>query len=338
MLDDRASRDDGPGHRATSTTCCRGRYRSRTGHGPRHRRRAAADGRLRRSSRRRAARPSRLKKLLPRARRLLDAGASWRARRRARGRAAGRAARRGAAAEPGAAARRSTSCSARQEELERVNRELEDTNRGVVALYAELDERADHLRRADELKTRFLSNMTPRVPDAGELDPGAARACSPSGWTRAADREGRAVLHPQVGAAAVRARRRPARPRQGRGRQDRGPARRRSRSSALFGALRGMLRPLLLNQSLALVFEEPDGMPPLVLRREQGLADPAQLHLERAEVHRARRGARRGAARAGGATRWSSRSPTPGIGIPRAGSRRGSSTSSCRSRTRCSAA
>ena len=48
----------------------------------------------------------------------------------------------------------------RQEDLQRVNRELEDTNRGVVALYAELDERADHLRRADELKTRFLSNMT----------------------------------------------------------------------------------------------------------------------------------------------------------------------------------
>src|SRR6185436_15754710 len=49
---------------------------------------------------------------------------------------------------------------ARQQELERVNRELEDTNRGVVALYAELDERADHLRRADEMKTKFLSNMT----------------------------------------------------------------------------------------------------------------------------------------------------------------------------------
>ena len=43
---------------------------------------------------------------------------------------------------------------------ERLNRELEDTNRGVVALYAELDERADHLRRADEMKSRFLSNMT----------------------------------------------------------------------------------------------------------------------------------------------------------------------------------
>ena len=41
---------------------------------------------------------------------------------------------------------------ARQEELELLNRELEDTNRGVVALYAELDERADYLRRASELE------------------------------------------------------------------------------------------------------------------------------------------------------------------------------------------
>src|SRR6202042_1571967 len=48
----------------------------------------------------------------------------------------------------------------RQEELGRLNEELEDTNRGVVALYAELDEKADHLRRADELKTKFLSNMS----------------------------------------------------------------------------------------------------------------------------------------------------------------------------------
>ena len=48
----------------------------------------------------------------------------------------------------------------RQAELTRLNRELEDTNRGVVALYAELDEKADHLRRADELKSKFLSNMS----------------------------------------------------------------------------------------------------------------------------------------------------------------------------------
>src|SRR5579872_4306559 len=49
---------------------------------------------------------------------------------------------------------------ARQEELSLLNRELEDTNRGVVALYAELDERADYLRRASELKTSFISNMS----------------------------------------------------------------------------------------------------------------------------------------------------------------------------------
>jgi signal transduction histidine kinase/CheY-like chemotaxis protein len=48
----------------------------------------------------------------------------------------------------------------RQDELSRVNKELEDTNRGVVALYAELDERADYLRRASDLKTAFLSNMS----------------------------------------------------------------------------------------------------------------------------------------------------------------------------------
>ena len=93
---------------------------------------------------------------------------------------------------------------ARQEELERVNRELEDTNRGVVALYAELDERADHLRRADELKTRFLSNMThefrtpvnsilalttlladrlktPPEPGSSVLGPSSVASCQPVG-------------------------------------------------------------------------------------------------------------------------------------------------------------
>src|SRR5690606_20271212 len=45
-------------------------------------------------------------------------------------------------------------------ELARLNDELADTNRGVMALYAELDERANHLRRADELKTRFFSYVS----------------------------------------------------------------------------------------------------------------------------------------------------------------------------------
>jgi signal transduction histidine kinase len=48
----------------------------------------------------------------------------------------------------------------RKEELARLNAELEDTNRGVLALYAELEERATHLRLADETKTRFLSAVS----------------------------------------------------------------------------------------------------------------------------------------------------------------------------------
>ena len=47
-----------------------------------------------------------------------------------------------------------------REHLAQLNQELEETNRGVVALYAELDQRADYLRRASDLKTQFLSNMT----------------------------------------------------------------------------------------------------------------------------------------------------------------------------------
>lgn len=48
----------------------------------------------------------------------------------------------------------------KKDELQRINQELEDTNRGVVALYAELDEKAEFLRQANETKTSFLSDMT----------------------------------------------------------------------------------------------------------------------------------------------------------------------------------
>jgi CheY-like chemotaxis protein/nitrogen-specific signal transduction histidine kinase len=44
--------------------------------------------------------------------------------------------------------------------MAQLNRELEDTNRGVVALYGELDEKAEHLKQADRLKSTFLSHMS----------------------------------------------------------------------------------------------------------------------------------------------------------------------------------
>jgi len=41
-----------------------------------------------------------------------------------------------------------------------LNAELAETNKGVVALYAELDDKAEQLRHASELKSRFLSYMS----------------------------------------------------------------------------------------------------------------------------------------------------------------------------------
>ena len=91
-----------------------------------------------------------------------------------------------------------------------------------------------------------------------------------------------------------------------------------------------MLRPLLAhNPSVALVFEEPAGLADAEHRRGQGVAGAAQLHLQRAEVHRARRSPRHGVGRAR-TTPSSSPWPTP-ASASRRRTRRPSSRSSPRS-------
>lgn len=55
---------------------------------------------------------------------------------------------------------RETELEQRTNELFRLNLELEETNRGVVALYGELDEKAIALRRADEMKSHFLRHVS----------------------------------------------------------------------------------------------------------------------------------------------------------------------------------
>ena len=149
----------------------------------------------------------------------------------------------------------------RQEDLERVNRELEDTNRGVVALYAELDERADHLRRVDEVKTRFLSNMTHefRTPvnsilslttllaDRLKID---EHEKSEVFYIRRSAMQLAELVDDLLDIAKVEA-----------GKVDVHPTIFEVRD--LFGALRGMLRPLLINESLALVFDDPEGLSPI---------------------------------------------------------------------------
>ena len=200
-----------------------------------------------------------------------------------------------------------------------LNRELEDTNRGVVALYAELDEKADHLRRADELKSRFLSNMTHefRTPVNSILGLSnlllddrqrRGREAPAGGRSTSARRPNSSPSWSTTCSISPRSRR--ARPSSGR---------RNSSVENLFGALRGMLRPLLLNQSVSLVFEDATALPPLLHRRRQGLADSAQPDLERAEVHRARRGAGHGDRAGRGRVRQFSVADT-GIGIAPRGS------------------
>src|SRR6266849_5793416 len=151
----------------------------------------------------------------------------------------------------------------REEELRRLNRELEDTNRGVVALYAELDEKADHLRRADEMKTRFLSNMSHefRTPlnsiqaltrlllerSDGHLAPEQGRHVE---FIRKAAQDLTELVNDLLDLAKVEAGKIVVRPAE-------------FEVANLFGALRGMLRPLLVNESVALVFEEALSLPPI---------------------------------------------------------------------------
>jgi signal transduction histidine kinase len=49
---------------------------------------------------------------------------------------------------------------AREAELRALNLELEETNRGVLVLYAELADKAQAVQQASEMKTRFLSGVT----------------------------------------------------------------------------------------------------------------------------------------------------------------------------------
>jgi signal transduction histidine kinase len=146
----------------------------------------------------------------------------------------------------------------RQEDLLQLTRELEDTNRGVVALYAELDEKAEHLRRADEMKSRFLSNMSHefRTPLS------SIRALA----TLLLDRVDGDLSHEQekqvtlimqsalsltelvndlLDLAKIEA-----------GKVD--VHTKTVTVADLFSALRGMLRPLLVTESVKLIFEEPD--------------------------------------------------------------------------------
>jgi len=153
---------------------------------------------------------------------------------------------------------------ARQEELANLNRELDETNRGVVALYAELNDKADFLQRASELKSHFLSNMSHefRTPlnsitalsqillDRldGDLTVEQEKQVK---FIRGSAQDLTDLVNDLLDLAKVEA----------------GKVSIRAshfKVDGVFAALRGMLRPLLSqNSSVNLVFDEPSDLPEL---------------------------------------------------------------------------
>jgi signal transduction histidine kinase len=149
----------------------------------------------------------------------------------------------------------------RQAETIRLNRELEDTNRGVVALYSELDQRAEQLRSASEMKSRFLSHMSHefRTPlnsilalsrlliDGidGALTVEQGRQVE---YIRKSAQSLLEMVNDLLDLSKVEA-----------GKVDVRPVE--FTIASLFAALRGALRPLQVNPEVELVFEDAQGLP-----------------------------------------------------------------------------
>ncbi|MBT0622664.1 MULTISPECIES: sensor histidine kinase [Pseudomonas] len=149
------------------------------------------------------------------------------------------------------------------QEADALRAELDETNQGVLALYAELDMQADQLRQASDLKSRFLSYMSHefRTPLgsilsitsllADELDgPLSPEQQTQVGFIRSSARELREMVDDLLDLAKIEA-----------GRITISPAW--FDMFDLFSALRGMFRPIVDASSVDLIFEEPAGLPKL---------------------------------------------------------------------------
>jgi signal transduction histidine kinase len=150
-----------------------------------------------------------------------------------------------------------------RDEADALRAELEETNQGVLALYAELDNQAEELRQASDLKSRFLSYMSHefRTPLGSilsitsllkdEIDgPLSEEQHVQVAFVSGAARELSDMVDDLLDLAKIE-------------------AGRITISAAwfdmldLFSALRGMFRPIVNGSSVDLIFEEPAGLPRL---------------------------------------------------------------------------
>jgi signal transduction histidine kinase len=148
---------------------------------------------------------------------------------------------------------------ARDAQIASLLEELDETNKGVVALYAELDDKAAQLRDANELKSRFLSYMshefrtplTSMTSIAGILlsrldGPLTAEQQKQVEFIRGSTRELTDMVNDLLDLAKVEA-----------GRITISPEW--FEMVDLFAALRGMFKPIVASTSVNLTFDEPEG-------------------------------------------------------------------------------
>ncbi len=179
----------------------------------------------------------------------------------------------------------------RQDEAEQLNHELNDTNRGVVALYAELDARAEQLRQASDIKSRFLSNMSHefRTPlnsvialsrlllDGvdGELNTEQSRQV---GYICKSAQDLLELVNDLLDMAKVEA-----------GKVELKPGQ--FTVAQLFGTLRGALKPLRRSPDVELIFDPANDLPELstdegkVAQVLRNFISNALKFTERGEVH-----------------------------------------------------
>jgi signal transduction histidine kinase len=157
----------------------------------------------------------------------------------------------------------------RQEELIKLNQELEDTNLGVLALYAELNDKAESLRRVSELKTSFFSNMSHefRTPLTAILGISEILLHRLDGELSAEQDKQITLIHKSAKSLAEMVN-----DSLDLAKVEAGKETVRVADFAvedLFSALRGMMRPLLAkNSAVSLIFEEPIELP--ILTTDEG--------------------------------------------------------------------
>lgn len=147
-----------------------------------------------------------------------------------------------------------------QSENESLRQELEETNQGVLALYAELDTQAEALKQASELKSRFLSYMSHefRTPLGSILSITSLLKDELDGplndeqqkqvlFVKTAAHELTEMVNDLLDLAKIEAGRITISP----GWFD---------MFDLFSALRGMFRPIVDTETVDLIFDEPVGI------------------------------------------------------------------------------